>query len=108
MTDTTAEEVKRRLPQELRLLIYSFISFVDFEPFRELEQERDWIRQHTLPPRKACLQEPAYVEFRQKQCHRQPGAMWPDDVEEAFFKGNDALFSSGYDIAVTHKVLPSF
>ena len=88
MADSIIDNVRLLLPFELRLIIYSFMFFVDLEALEQLQADRVWIRDHGLPPHAACLQEEAYLKYRRHPKHREAQAQWPDRVEEAFFKGD--------------------
>ncbi len=88
MAGSIIERIKLVLPRELCVLIYSFTFFVDFGPIEKLQKERDSVRNHTLPPRAACLRVQEYLQYRQRPEHHRSDAPWPEHVEEAFFKGN--------------------
>ncbi len=89
MENSVIDQVKVRLPYELRLLIFSYTFFVNFEPFERLGRWRDCARKHTIPPRAAFLRNEAYIRSRQRAQLRKGLTDWPEGNEEALFKAID-------------------
>ncbi len=90
MESSVIDQVKVRLPYELRLLIYSYMFFVDLEPFERLDQWREYTRKNTIPPQAAFLRDKAYIRSRQRG-----STDWPEGNEEALFKALDWTHQGG-------------
>lgn len=84
MGGSIIDQVKIRLPYELRLLIYCYTFFVDLEPFKRLDRWREYANKHAIPSRAAFLQNKAYIRSRQRGF-----TDWPEGTEEALFKAID-------------------
>lgn len=75
------------LSLELRSQIYSYVfsNGDDGLIVRRATQRMDWGGDMGVAPYQILLQDPRYCHHRRKRKTRD---MWPDDVEEAFHKGD--------------------
>lgn len=78
----------RTLPPELRQHVYSYLFFDDGDTTVLIRQkhnvsiesvDREW-----LPDLLKLDEDPLYVARRRQK----PSAVWPDDIDVAFFQGN--------------------
>ena len=95
MTDTSSVLARAKtLALELRIEIYTQLFHVDIQPLEKLHEERELVIRTTLPSLEVCRQDETYKSYR-SQCREKARATgvfsWPDDAEEAFFRGNIAF-----------------
>lgn len=58
---------------------FTHVFLIDFEPLERLDYHKGSAREHGLPPLDAILIDKTHPEGQT--------ARWPDDIDEAFFKG---------------------
>lgn len=96
MESSVINQVKVRLPYELRLLIYSYTFLVNFEPFERLGLWREYSRKHGIPPQAAFLRDEAYLSYRKRgRIFEKSPTAWPDENEETLFKAIEWTHAEG-------------